>query len=336
MLKSILSLVLFLLLLQAAKAGLPDSLVVYLKNSGKKVINKDSADYYRVILPPDTNIDKDLYRVYDYYSNGKPKSIATSLTQPINLVLDGTCIDYFPNGKRKRIAQYKNGRSVGEIKNYYPNGKLYNIVKIQDLYSGYYSRYYNGYYSDPGYSYKIQVIELRDSTGNLLAMNGTGHVIIFDEDFKKVLQEGDLKNNKKEGEWRGLIADTGSFICVFHKDELKSGISYLKSGRHYTFKQIDVKPMFSDGMDAFYLYIKKNLQYPESAKKHKVIGQVVIGFDIETNGTISDVTVVRGLLKSLDDEALRVVSYSPLWAPAYKFGIPIRTHYSVPINFSDY
>ncbi|MGZ3876362.1 MAG: TonB family protein [Mucilaginibacter sp.] len=331
-----LSLVVCLLLFQTTKASAPDSLVIYLKNNGNKVIKKDSADFYRVILPPDTNIDKDLYRIYDYYFNGKPKSVATSLTQPINLVLDGTCIDYFSNGRRKRIAQYKNGRTVGEITDYYPNGKLYNIIKIQDLNSGYYSRYYNGYYTDPGYSFKVQVIELRDSTGNILATNGTGHVVIFDEDFKKVLLEGNLKNNKKEGEWRGLIADSGSFICVFHKDELKSGLSYLKSGKHYTFKEIDVRPVFSDGMDAFYRYIKKNLQYPESAKKHKVIGQVIVGFNIEPNGTISNVTVERGLLKSLDDEAVRVVSYSPLWIPAYRFGIPIRTHHTVPISFSDY
>lgn len=79
MLKSILSLVLCLLLLQGAKAERPDSLVYFLKNSGKKVESKDSADFYRVVLPPDTNIDKELYRVYDYYTNGTPKTVATSL-----------------------------------------------------------------------------------------------------------------------------------------------------------------------------------------------------------------------------------------------------------------
>ena len=56
---------------------------------------RDSADYYRVILPPDTNIDKDEYRVYDYYFNGKPKRVATSLTEQVNLVLDGPSIRIF-------------------------------------------------------------------------------------------------------------------------------------------------------------------------------------------------------------------------------------------------
>ena len=333
MLKHILSLVLSLLLLQVVKAVNPDSLRVYFKNSGQKVTSKDSADYYRVILPPDTNVDKDLYRVYDYYFNGKPKSVATSFTQPINLVLDGTSLDYFPNGKRKRTSQYKNGRLIGTVTNYYPNGKLYNILKVDDLNSGYYSRYYTGYFQDPWNSYKLQVVELRDSTGNLLTVNGTGHVVIFDDDFKKVIQEGDLKNNKKEGEWRGPIADSGKFICVFHKDVLKSGVSYMKSGKHYNFTQVNVNPVFSDGMPAFYLFIKKNLQYPESAKKHKVTGSILVGFYIEPNGTLSEVKVDKSLVKSLDDEAIRVISLSPLWIPATKFGIPLRTYYRVSVDF---
>ena len=336
MLKSSLSLILCLLLFQTAKATKPDSLVAYFKNSGQKVSTKDSADFYRVILPPDTNIDQDLYRVYDYYFNGKPKSIATSLTATLNLVLDGTCIDYFLNGKRKRTVQYKNGRLIGTATNYYPNGKIYNILKFEDLSYGYYSRYYQGYLPGLGYNYKIEVVELRDSTGNILATNGTGHVIVFDDDFKKVLEEGDLKNNKKEGEWRGPIADSGKFVCTFHKDELKSGISYMKSGSHYSFKQVNVKAEYSDGMAAFYLFLKKNLQYPESVKKRKVIGDVLIGFNVETNGTLSDITVERGILKTLDDEAVRVISLSPPWIPSSKFGIPIRSHYTVSVNFNNY
>jgi TonB family protein len=339
MLKHILSLVLSVLLLQMAKAENPDTLRVYLKNSGQKVTSKDSADYYRVILPPDTGGDKDLYRVFDYYFNGKIKRVATSLTNTVNVVLDGTCLNYFPNGKRKSTVQYKNGRLVGSITNYYPNGKLYNILKIEDLNYGYYNRFYNGYYggyfSDPVYGYKWQVVELRDSTGNLLAANGTGHVIIFDEDFKKAVVEGDLKNNKKEGEWKGPIADSGKFVCVFHKDDLKSGISYMKSGKRYTFKQVNTKAVFSDGMDSFYLFIKKNVQYPESARKHKIRGSVLVGFYVETNGTVSDVKIIRGLFKSVDEEALRVVGLSPLWIPASQFGIPMRTQFSVDVYFTD-
>ena len=336
MLKYIFSLVLCVLLLQTAKAEHPDSVVYYLKNSGKKVLTKDSADFYRVILPPDTNLDKDRYRVFDYYSNGKLKSVATSLTAQLNLVLDGTCIDYFPNGKRKTTLLYKNGRLTGTVTHYYPNGKFYYSLNIEDQNYGYFDQYYRGYLSNPAYGYKLQIIEFRDSTGNLLASNGTGHITLFDEDFKKVTEEGDLNKNKKEGEWKGLIADSGRFTCIFHKDELKSGTSYINSGNRYNFKKLYVNPVFSDGMDAFYIFIKKNLQYPESARNHNVMGSVEVEFYVEPNGTVSDVTVVQSLFKSCDDEAVRVISMSPLWIPAYKFGIPVRTRYRVSVRFSKY
>jgi TonB family protein len=332
MLRNILILVLSFALLQTARAETPDTLVNYFNNAGKKVITKDSADYYRIILPPDTDADKDLYRVFDYYLNGKIKMLATSLTKDVSLVFDGACISYFPNGKRSSTAQFKNGRFVGLITNYYPNGKLFNILKVKDLSSRYYG-YYNRYSPSTGIGYTVEVVELRDSTGNILALNGTGHVVAFDEDFKKVLREGDIKNNKKEGEWRGIIADTARYICFFHKDDLKSGESFTNSGKHYTFKQIEVKAVFSDGNEAFYSFIKKNLQYPETARKHDVKGTVMVGFYVETNGTISDVKVVRGLFKSLDDEAVRVISLSPLWIPASEFGIPMRTYYTAPVDF---
>jgi TonB family protein len=336
MLKQLLTLFISLILLQVAKAEKADSLMVYLNKSGQKVLTKDSADFYRVVLSPDTAVDKDLYRVYDYYPNGKLKRIATSFTQPVNLVLDGSTIDYYPNGRKRSIAQFKHGLLSGSVTAYYPNGKLYNIVNIKNDWNNRYGWYYNDYYPNLHLGSSVQVIEVRDSTGNVLAENGNGHVIFFDEDFKKILVEGDIKNNKKEGEWRGRIVDSGSFICNFHKDVLKSGISYFKSGHHYNFTQVGVRAVFSDGPDAWYYFIKKNLQYPESAKKHRVMGNVIVEFYVETNGTVSGVKVVDGLLKSLDDEAIRVVSLSPLWIPASEFGMPLRTRQTVTINFSPY
>src|SRR5206468_7523509 len=121
--------------------------------------------------------------------------------------------------KRKATLLYKNGRLTGTATHYYPNGKLYYSLKMEDQNYGYYDQYYRGYLSNPAYGYKLQLIEFHDSTGNLLATNGTGHIFLFDDDFKKVIEEGDLNKNKKEGVWTGLIADSGRFTCIFHKDE---------------------------------------------------------------------------------------------------------------------
>jgi hypothetical protein len=61
----------------------------------------------------------------------------------------------------------------------------------------------------------------------------------------------------------------------------------------------------------------------------------LVGFYVETNGTVSDVKIIRGLFKSVDEEALRVIGLSPLWIPASQFGIPMRTQFSVDVYFTD-
>ena len=312
-----------------AEAHNTDTLTVFLKKTGQIVDSKDSADFIRTVLPPDPTMDKDLYRVLEYYPNGKLKAAATSLTKSADVVLDGTYIEYFMSGTRKKTAIFKNGRYNGFETEYYPNGKIYDIVEIKDFND----RYNPGIRPGSINNYTVQIVELRDSTGKLLVNHGTGHVLIFDDDFKKVIEEGDIKNYKSEGEWRGLIADSGRFIITFHKNEFKSGISYMKSGHHYTFKNVSEMAVFSEGQSAFNSFIKKNLQYPESARKRKISGSVRIAFDVETDGTLSHLKVERGLMKSMDDEALRVISLSPLWYPATNYGAPIKSHRFVVVDF---
>ncbi|MCR8556316.1 hypothetical protein KXD93_01605 [Mucilaginibacter sp. BJC16-A38] len=66
MLKPLLTFFTFLVFAGAVNAQ-SGGLIYYLKNSGKLVASKDSADYSMVVLPPDTSVDKNLYLVREYY-----------------------------------------------------------------------------------------------------------------------------------------------------------------------------------------------------------------------------------------------------------------------------
>ena len=41
----------------------------------------------------------------------------------------------------------------------------------------------------------------------------------------------------------------------------------------------------------------------------------------------------RGVDKSLDKEAVRVVKAMPNWKPGMKDGVPVKVRYTIPINF---
>lgn len=80
-------------------------------------------------------------------------------------------------------------------------------------------------------------------------------------------------------------------------------------------------------------WLSQNVQYPEEAQKAKMSGTVYTSFVVESDGSLSDFKILKGVSKSLDEEALRVVRSMPKWQPATKDGKPIAARMSVPIRF---
>jgi protein TonB len=58
-----------------------------------------------------------------------------------------------------------------------------------------------------------------------------------------------------------------------------------------------------------------------------------VQFVVETDGSIADATLMRGIGGECDEEALRVVKAMPQWKPATFKGKPVRSKYVMPINF---
>ncbi len=80
-------------------------------------------------------------------------------------------------------------------------------------------------------------------------------------------------------------------------------------------------------------YLSANMNYPVNARKRGVAGRVAIQFVINTDGTISDALVSKGIDKDLDEEALRVIKNMPPWKPGKQNGVPVRVMYTQPITF---
>lgn len=94
---------------------------------------------------------------------------------------------------------------------------------------------------------------------------------------------------------------------------------------------VEKQPTFSEGNPA--AWIALHMQYPPIAAENNIQGQVVVGFVIEENGTITNVHVLNGVDPLLDKEAVRVIKSMPKWNPGTQDGKPVRVKYSVPVNF---
>lgn len=100
------------------------------------------------------------------------------------------------------------------------------------------------------------------------------------------------------------------------------------------FQLVEVKPSFQGGdANQFSKWVNSKLEYPEIAKENGVQGRVTLQFTVETNGSVSNVKVLRGVDSSLDKEAVRVVSSSPKWTPGKQRDRAVKVTYTFPVIF---
>jgi protein TonB len=100
------------------------------------------------------------------------------------------------------------------------------------------------------------------------------------------------------------------------------------------FTVVEQQPEFNGGMAALGQYLGKNLRYPAAAQRANVSGRVFVSFVVNTDGSIQDVSVLKGLGFGTDEEAIRVIKAMPKWRPGKQSGRPVRVKYNLPINFT--
>jgi TonB family protein len=83
-------------------------------------------------------------------------------------------------------------------------------------------------------------------------------------------------------------------------------------------------------------YIQNNLVYPQVAIENGIQGKCYLKFVVSVDGSISQVTVVRGVVgcKECDNAALKVVKSMPAWKPGKNNGRSVASWFQLPINFT--
>jgi len=97
---------------------------------------------------------------------------------------------------------------------------------------------------------------------------------------------------------------------------------------------VDEMPSFVGGQIALSNYISVNLRYPDEAKKNQKEGIVYASFIVEKDGSITNVSIVKGIGYGCDEEVVRVLSAMPKWLPGKQKGNPVRVKLNLPVNFS--
>jgi len=87
------------------------------------------------------------------------------------------------------------------------------------------------------------------------------------------------------------------------------------------------------GMEGWSSYVAGNMKYPQQARTMGVEGTVIAAFVVNSDGSVSDAEILRGIGAGADEEALRIVQNSPKWSPAQQRGQAVNCRMRVPIRF---
>ena len=97
---------------------------------------------------------------------------------------------------------------------------------------------------------------------------------------------------------------------------------------------VEVMPTFrGGGLDKFREWVNKRTNYPQAAVDAKIRGTVFLTFVVEKDGSVSNVTGLKGVHPLLDNEAVKAISESPRWNPGLQRGQPVRVRYQIPMSF---
>lgn len=100
------------------------------------------------------------------------------------------------------------------------------------------------------------------------------------------------------------------------------------------FVVVEEMPMFPGGEIELLKYIFEHTNYPEVAKENNIQGKVIVRFCVTAKGTVSQISILKGVDPELDKEAMRVVSTLPAFKPGKQGGKPVPVWYMVPINYT--
>ena len=301
--------------------------IYYYKKGFIEVSTKDSADIIQIITEPDAG--EKLYDVQEFYKNGTIYFAGkSSEVHPIKL--NGQGVFYYPNSNKEFVANYVSGWRSGETYHYYNNGKMHLVMDYSIKDSLNREQHRKVSYKDSLYKFEY------DTIGKPLVEDGQGHFVNYNERLNKITEEGDVKNSRRAGEWKGYDPDYNLYFNEnYENGRLRNGTATDSLGRKYVyynrFKPADYP---RDSKGRFVGYMLNNIHYPADARERNIQGTVTIGFKISDKGETFDYKILHSVSPSLDAEAMRVVKGTIGWKPAEVYGRKINSDFVAPVSFT--
>ena len=89
------------------------------------------------------------------------------------------------------------------------------------------------------------------------------------------------------------------------------------------------------GVEKFRGWISKNVRGISITMKNRMAGTIIVVFMIDKNGTLTNISIEKGLNAELDEEVVKIFKLSPPWQPGKQHGHPVNVQYKFPVTFKN-
>ncbi len=147
-----------------------------------------------------------------------------------------------------------------------------------------------------------------------------------------VIERGFFRNNKRFGKWAYFSFDG---IFEFEYDHTERKVVKITT-KHNPEDYLETPILFYGSPIIPYLFMVRNIIYPEDAKNKEITGKVGLAININKTGKITSFYIKNKLHPLLDNEVVRVAKTMPpnwKWIPATYHGQNISSEYLIDIQF---
>ena len=123
------------------------------------------------------------------------------------------------------------------------------------------------------------------------------------------------------------------FQTIFSQDQ--PGVITVRKERKIDslFCIAPIMPSFKGGDSQFMSFLNKNINYPDSLREKGVTGKVYCKFVIETDGSISNIEIIRSPNPAFSEIVKNAILRIPNWNPGMQEGKKVRVQFVVPVSF---
>lgn len=119
----------------------------------------------------------------------------------------------------------------------------------------------------------------------------------------------------------------------YRKGKFVKGTCLNPDGSSRPFTRFAIPPEYPGGTDQLFAYIAQNINYPALARENNIQGTVLLYFDINKDGSCTNVQVAKDPGAGCGQEALRVINAMSRWSPGLQDDEPVKVRFTLPIGF---